>query len=74
FSIANAISADGTTVVGYSNDAGGANTYAVRWVNGVVSNLGSLGGIATSIAYDVSANGSVIVGTSYAPNEVNVHG
>ncbi|MDH8222627.1 hypothetical protein QIG51_27405, partial [Klebsiella pneumoniae] len=35
FSIANAISADGTTVVGYSNDAGGANTYAVRWVNGV---------------------------------------
>jgi probable HAF family extracellular repeat protein len=74
YSIANAISADGTTVVGYANDAGGASINAVRWVNGVVSSLGSLGGFATSMAYDVSADGSVIVGTSYVPNDFNRHG
>jgi probable HAF family extracellular repeat protein len=71
-SAANAISLDGTTVVGSGTDSGGA-TYALRWVNGVVSNLGSFGGIPISIANDVSANGSVVVGYSYAPNDLSQH-
>ncbi len=55
-----AISADGSVVV-VNN---GMDGLAYRWTSGGMESLGTLGGNQT-IAYDVSADGSVIVGTSY---------
>lgn len=60
--LGNAVSADGTVVVGNSNSPSG--TFAVSWTNGVISSLGSLGG-SYAIANDVSADGRVIVGNSF---------
>jgi len=51
-SVALDVSADGSVVVGQSNE-----NSAFRWENGVMSAL------AAFIAYDVSADGSVVVGT-----------
>ncbi|WP_180917993.1 autotransporter domain-containing protein [Ochrobactrum teleogrylli] len=64
--VANAISADGTTIVGSSNSNGASNSgHAVLWsrANGAYSilDLGTLGGL-TSYAAAVSHDGSVIVG------------
>ena len=66
--VANAISADGTTIVGSSNSNGASNSgHAVLWsrANGAYSilDLGTLGG-ATSAAAAVSHDGSVIVGSA----------
>jgi uncharacterized membrane protein len=76
---ASAVSSDGRVIVGASGGrwvAGSTNpppsSRAVRWVDGVVQDLGTLGegsgpyGV-TSFAKDVSADGTVVVGTTDAP-------
>ena len=57
-----AISADGTTIVG--EGASGSGTQAFRWTaGGGMAGLGDLaGGASGSVAYGVSADGSVVVG------------
>lgn len=63
-SISKAISADGTTIVGYSSSANGSGGEAFRWTaaGGMVA-LGDLpGGNFYSQAYGVSSDGSVVVG------------
>ncbi len=67
---ATGVNADGTVIVGTSNAPGAS--FAVSWVNGAISNLGSLGG-TYGIAQDVSANGSVIVGYSYIAGDAYAH-
>jgi probable HAF family extracellular repeat protein len=58
-SIAYGVSADGSVVVGVSNNR------AFRWTTpSVIEDLGVLQGASWSAAYDVSANGSVVVGDS----------
>lgn len=69
---AEAISADGSVIVGVST-IGFANTSAFTYSSGVMSPLGTLGG-TDSWAFGVSANGSVIVGdstTSIGSNNLN---
>ncbi len=62
-SVANAVSADGITVVGRSSASGG--TRAFRWTATTgMQNLGVLSGGSNSEAEDVSADGRVIVGHS----------
>jgi probable HAF family extracellular repeat protein len=62
FSEPNAVSNNGTVVVGYSQSANGPEAF--RWTSaGGMVGLGDLaGGTFTSIAYGVSADGSVVVG------------
>mgnify|MGYP002863741179 CR=1 FL=1 len=61
---------DWTEAVAISNDGSvvivnnGMDGFAYRWTASGMDNLGTLGGSQT-IAYDVSADGSVIVGLSY---------
>jgi probable HAF family extracellular repeat protein len=63
-SCGNAVSGDGTIVVGYSKSAGG-EMRAFRWENGVMADLGSLsGGGHNVVANAISADGSIIVGHS----------
>ena len=63
-SIANAVSADGSTVVGESHGESGYEAF--RWTGGVMTGLGELpGGLTVSTANDVSADGSTVVGASY---------
>jgi probable HAF family extracellular repeat protein len=64
---AEAVSADGSVVVGYSQNASSQNN-AFRWSAGVMTNLGTLGG-TYSYAQAVSADGSVVVG--YSENASN---
>lgn len=60
-SVALGISANGSTVVGYSNSASGQEAF--RWEDGSMIGLGDLpGGIFSSSARAVSGDGSVIVG------------
>lgn len=61
-SVAQAISDDGSTIVGYGSSTSG--TEAFRWTqaDGMVG-LGSLSA-SGSLAYDVSADGSIVVGLS----------
>jgi probable HAF family extracellular repeat protein len=61
---ARSVSADGTTVVGYSNSAGGEEAF--RWTRaGGMVGLGDLaGGEFKSAAWGVSADGSVVVGVA----------
>ena len=62
-SIATAISADGTVVVGEATDASGL-WRAFRWTASTgMQDMGTLGG-AESVAYAVNQDGSVVVGTS----------
>lgn len=60
-SYANAVSADGAIVAGYSQISGGLYR-AFRWEGGAMTSLGSLGG--DSYANGISSNGQVIVGQS----------
>lgn len=71
YSYAYGVSADGAVVVGEAETAGGA-AHAFRWVSGAsggvagnlqMYDLGTLGG-TSSAAYGVSADGTVVVGTS----------
>lgn len=65
YSYANAVSADGSVVVGRaSSDSGSARAY--RWINGSMVDLGTLreGNVGRSSATHVSADGSVVVGTA----------
>jgi probable HAF family extracellular repeat protein len=59
-SVAYGVSADGAVVVGYAYNAAGQQR-AFRWQNGVMQDLGTLGG-DRSWAYGVSADGAVVVG------------
>jgi probable HAF family extracellular repeat protein len=64
-SVPEAVSADGSVVVGYGNgDFGDTGAEAFRWTSGGgMVGLGDLpGGIFSSAALDVSADGSVVVG------------
>ncbi len=70
-SIAFGVSADGSTVVGYSNSANGS-VEAFRWTqSGGIVGLGDLpGGNFDSIAFGVSADGSTIVGNGNSANGI----
>lgn len=59
YSRALGISADGLTIVGESDFAGGRRAF--RWNSGAFTNLGTIGGNA-SIATDISDDGATIVG------------
>jgi probable HAF family extracellular repeat protein len=69
YSRAQAVSADGSVVVGYSQNASSQDN-AFRWSAGVLTNLGTLGG-TYSIAAAVSADGSVVVGYSQNASSQN---
>ena len=71
-SLANAVSADGSVVVGLGNNANGADE-ATRWTQSTgMTGLGFLPGKDyRSVAYDVSDDGTVIVGQSYSGNLFN---
>ncbi len=74
---ATGVSADGNVVVGWSAgpDAEGNNgsvKQAFRWTQeGGMAGLGALAGGSFSEAYDVNADGTVVVGTSDRPYFVN---
>jgi probable HAF family extracellular repeat protein len=64
------VSANGAVVVGWSSyydyDSGRYYEYAFRWTaSDGMQNLGTLLGGGRSVAYGVSADGSVVVGTAY---------
>jgi uncharacterized membrane protein len=68
-SVATAVSADGSVVVGYVSNLRNPNRrpddrllYAFRWENGAVQLLTPPGARDSSVALDVSADGSVVVG------------
>lgn len=68
FSFATGVNAFGTVVVGRSG-SDGSGSRAFRWANGAMINLGTLGPCSPtagvgSMARGVSADGSVVVGTS----------
>lgn len=68
-SFANGISADGTTIIGSIGEHG--STRAFRWTEaGGLVELGMLDGEASADAYDVSADGAVIVGRSVDPGNI----
>ena len=61
-SVAHAVSANGSVVVGRAAPSGGGDNHAIRWTaSGGMQDLGTLGGSGSS-ARSVSADGSVIVG------------
>ena len=62
YSVAEALSGDGTTIVGYGRESF-FGTRAIRWSQGSgIVNMGVLPGYIASIAYAVSQDGSVIAG------------
>jgi len=64
-SYANDISADGTTVVGWSSSAVGTLHEAFRWTaTGGMVGLGGLGNAVVSYANGVSADGTTVVGVA----------
>lgn len=70
FSQATGVSADGSTVVGYSASANGGGVEAFRWTEtGGMVGLGDLpGGTYFSDAFGISADGSTVVGVSSSIN------
>ena len=69
-SVAAAISADGTTVVGMSTSSQTVQRQAFRWAlgEGMVGLLGIAGSDVNSAGLGVNSNGTVIVGAGLAPN------
>ncbi len=61
---ANAISADGRTIVGWNDEDSGFRT-AVVWQDGVPLDLADAGGNPVGEALAVSSDGSVVVGSGY---------
>jgi probable HAF family extracellular repeat protein len=61
------LSADGSTIVGYNAYGFGANGYeAFRWTEGTgIVGLGTLDGSQSSAAYDVSHDGTTVVGVLF---------
>ena len=76
--VANVVSADGSFIVGSSSGIGipDGGTHAVRWNEaGVATDLGDLAsGPIDAIAYDVSADGSVVVGQGAVESSSSVTG
>jgi uncharacterized membrane protein len=82
-SVATAVSADGSVVVGYVSNQRNRNRrpddrllYAFRWENGAVQLLTPPEASDISVAFDVSADGSVIVGcatTDFPTSDVMLH-
>ena len=68
FCEANAVSADGTIIVGQSDSTRGLQAYRWTAAGGMVG-LGQLPGSTNSAAIAVSNDGSVIVGTSKSPSD-----
>lgn len=65
-STATAISADGSTVVGYTDTSTGAEAFRWNLATGLHGLADLAGGIAWSEAHGVSADGSVVVGLSHS--------
>jgi len=67
-SVAGGVSSNGVVIAGYSNlTAGGSNYHAFKYVNGIISDLGTIdnnNSASDSKAYGVSSDGLVIVGAS----------
>ncbi len=59
-----AVNADGSVVVGKADVPGTTNSRAVRWVNGLVQDLGIIPGYARSLAYAVDDSGDVVGGAT----------
>ena len=73
-SSANAISADGSTIVGYSTFPQETYLSAYRWsATGGLQDLGALGPNGQSTATAVSANGSTVVGESTDADNLGRH-
>ena len=66
YSRAQAVSADGAVVVGESGGELNQQREPFRWEDGEMIGLGTFGG-SSGTAYDVSADGSVVVGRAYPP-------
>lgn len=64
---ARGLSDDGKTIVGFSKIIPSGTSYAFRWNNGVMTNLGTFGGTYAE-AVAVSADGSVVAGSAGTPN------
>ncbi|WP_288115343.1 autotransporter domain-containing protein [Novosphingobium sp.] len=65
------VSADGSTVVGFSKGGNGDNSQAIKWTRaGGMTGLGFLPSGQSSRALGVNADGSVIVGYSTRPSSV----
>jgi probable HAF family extracellular repeat protein len=71
-SSANAMSANGSVIVGISTLADDSTMHAFKYSGSTMTDLGTFGGTYSS-ANAVSADGSVIVGFSYFNANANVH-
>ncbi|HYE95601.1 MAG TPA: T9SS type A sorting domain-containing protein, partial [Rubricoccaceae bacterium] len=63
---AHAVSADGRTVAGWGINAADRQE-AARWVDGAAHGLGFPEGATGTVAFDLSADGRVAVGTAFTP-------
>ncbi|HYE94623.1 MAG TPA: hypothetical protein VD962_00310, partial [Rubricoccaceae bacterium] len=64
---ARAVSADGRVVAGWGINADEGRE-AARWVDGAVEGLGFPEGATGTVAFDLSADGGVAVGTAFTPS------
>ena len=64
YAYGNAISGDGTVIVGYADTASGDRAF--RWTSAGMTSLGTLSGHLVSMANGISADGLVVVGRSFS--------